>query len=292
MTRFRRAAPERIVRSRRPAHPEIISVETFTVAQLLRRSKASGGLATARKAERGGRSTGRPYPLRGVLRCGICQRKMQGAAIRRGTYYRCTARSMAPGSAALACHLRTVNLREEVVLEPLNGWIGRLFDRTNIDDTVTSLVSSQGGGAEPGMRRAVRAFLADAQARLRRHQAAIEAGVDPAALVDAMNAAQAERAAAQAELDAAPVTGELAATDVYAMVDLLGDVGAMIADARPERLNRLYRELGLELRYKPGEQPVYATARPNTGNLGAVMILPIHLVVGWCSSSRRGSHAV
>ena len=66
---------------------------------------------------------------------------------------------------------------------------------------------------------------------MRRHQVAIEAGVDPAALVDAMNAAQAERAAARAELDGAPVTAELAAADVYAMVDMLGDVGAAITDA-------------------------------------------------------------
>jgi len=83
-----------------------------------------------------------------------------------------------------------------------------------------------------------------------------------------MNAAQAERAAARAELDGVPVPGELVATDVYAMVDLLGDVGARIADARPERLSRLYRELGLELRYEPGEQAVYATARPRVASAG------------------------
>ncbi len=168
----------------------------------------------------------------------------------------------------MAGHPRTVNLREDVVLERLNGWIGRLFDRANIDDTVTSLVGSQGGGAESGMRRAVRARLADAEARLRRHQVAIEAGVDPAALVDAMNAAQAERTAARAELDGAPVTAELAAAEVYAMVDILGDVGAAITDARPERLSRLYRELGLERRYEPGEQAIYATARPRVASAG------------------------
>jgi len=41
--RFRRAAKETIVRSRRPAHPEIVSVETFTERQLMRRTKAAGG---------------------------------------------------------------------------------------------------------------------------------------------------------------------------------------------------------------------------------------------------------
>ena len=38
VVRLHRAAPERVVRSRKPAHPEIISVEDFTRAQLLRRA--------------------------------------------------------------------------------------------------------------------------------------------------------------------------------------------------------------------------------------------------------------
>jgi hypothetical protein len=56
--------------------------------------------------------------------CGICERKMQGATIRAGAYYRCTARTMAPGSALLRDHPKTVNLPEEPVVEALNGWIG------------------------------------------------------------------------------------------------------------------------------------------------------------------------
>jgi hypothetical protein len=38
---------------------------------------------------------------RGELAGGVCPRKMQGATIRHGTYYRCTARTLAPGAAAL-----------------------------------------------------------------------------------------------------------------------------------------------------------------------------------------------
>ena len=37
------------------------------------------------------------------------------------------ARSLAPGSAALAAHPRTVNLREDVVTARINQWIGSLF---------------------------------------------------------------------------------------------------------------------------------------------------------------------
>lgn len=263
VTRFRRAAPDRVVRSRMPAHPAIVSVEDFTSAQLLRRSKAAGGLATARKAERGGRSTARPYLLRGMVRCGACRRRMQGATIRNGTYYRCTTRSMAPGSAALVDHPTTVNVREDAVIDAVNSWLGHLFDRDHLDETVAALVESQGGPdvTTKGRERA-KARLADAEQRLRRYQAAVAAGVEPAALVDAINAAQAERAAAQAEVDNAGERTAIDAAEVYAMVDSLGDVGTALREAQPDGLARLYRELDLELRYEPAELAVYATARP------------------------------
>jgi hypothetical protein len=247
VVRFRRANPDRVVRSRQPAHPAIVSVEDFTQAQLLRRSKAAGGLATARKADRGGRATARDYLLRGLMRCGICSRQMQGATIRRGTYYRCTARTLAPGASALANHPATVNMREDVVLKSLNGWIGSLFSAENIDETVAALVASQsdtgapaarsageavrarraecwigglfdrknrdqtvaalfasqGGDRDTDAREAIEKWLCEAETRLRRLRQAIEAGVDPTAVVEAINEAQAQRAAARAELKAA-----------------------------------------------------------------------------------------
>jgi hypothetical protein len=130
--------------------------------------------------------TARDYVLRGLMRCGVCGRKMQGATIRKGTYYRCTARTLAPGAAALAEHPATVNLREDVVLGPLNGWIGGLFTRENVDRTVAALVASQAAnGAGSGPREEIKARLAKAEARLWRLRAAVEAGVDPAAPVEA-----------------------------------------------------------------------------------------------------------
>ncbi|GAB2984436.1 hypothetical protein LWP59_18160 [Amycolatopsis acidiphila] len=114
-------------------------------------------------------------------------------------YYRCMARTLAPGSAALAEHPRTVNLREFDILELANQWLGNLFKQENVDRTVAALVASQGPE--------------------RRLQAAIEAGVDPAALVEAINEAQAQRAAARAELDGAAPPTAVGEAEVYAMVD-------------------------------------------------------------------------
>ena len=264
VTRFRRSNPDRIVRSRQPAHPAIVTVEDFISAQLLRRSRSAGGMRGMAKLERSRNTGTRPYLLRGLMRCGICSRKMQGATIRgHDTYYRCMARTLAPGSAALADHPRTVNLRETDVLEPLNSWIGRLFDRDNVDQTVAALVASQDDpGRAPARREAIKKRLAEAEARLRRFQAAIEAGVDPTALVEAINAAQAQRAAARAELDGAPAPSALTEAEVYAMIDSLGDVGTALSDARPESLTQLYQNLRLELRYEPHERAVVVTASP------------------------------
>ncbi|GLZ37168.1 recombinase [Actinokineospora sp. NBRC 105648] len=266
VTRFRRASPDRIVRSREQAHPEIVSVERFTEVQLRRRAKSAGGLDTARKAERGPNAAARTYLLRGIVRCGVCHRKMQGATIRRGAYYRCTARTMAPGSAALAGHPKTVNLREDAVVDVVNDWIGGLFHPDNVDHTVATLLGAQPDVTGRASREDAKARKADAEGRLRRFQAAIAAGVDPTAMVEAINQAQAERAAAQAEIDNAPASGALDPAEIYAMIDSLGDIGATLKDAKPEGLNRLYRELDLSMVYKPEEQAIDVTACPRVAS--------------------------
>ncbi|OLF05307.1 hypothetical protein BU204_37230 [Actinophytocola xanthii] len=153
------------------------------------------------------------------------------------------------------------------MVEPLNAWIGGLFGRDNIDRLVDKLVVSQESGQVDAAREVAKKRLADAEARLRRHQSAIEAGVDPAALVEVINTAQAERAAARAELDNAPAQRTLDRADVFAMVDSLGDVGARLGDAKPQSLIKLYSELRLDLRYEPEEQAVYVAASPRVVNV-------------------------
>ena len=141
-----------------------------------------------------------------------------------------------------------------------------MFDPDNVDETVTALVGSQ--EAQPGIgREVVEKRLADAEARLRRHQAAIEAGVDPAAVVEAINAAQAERAAARAELEHRPATATFGRAEVYAMLDSLGDVPRALNSRRPERVAQVYRDLRLELRYDKEKETVDVTVSPRVVNV-------------------------
>jgi hypothetical protein len=265
VVRFRRSEPDRVVRSRRPAHPAIVTVEMFTQAQLMRRrSRAAGGMRGRAKLERTRRTGTRPYVLRGLVRCGICTRRMIGATIRdREAYYRCLARSLAPGSPVLAEHPRTVNVREIDIVERLNDWLGYVFARENLDRTVAGLLSSQEGDhPASGAREGAKARLVNAEAKLRRFQAAIEAGIDPTAIVDAVNETQAQRVAAKAELEGLPSPGLITRAEVYARIDSLGDVGVALRRASPDKLSALYHDLGVELRFHPEERTVLATASP------------------------------
>src|SRR6185437_11716852 len=83
-------------------------------------------------------------------------------------------------------------------------------------------------------RDAVKRRLADAETRLSRLRAAIEAGADPAALVESLNA----------------------------MVDSLGDVGAALTRANPDRMGKIFDSLRLEMVYDHDERAVDVVVKP------------------------------
>jgi hypothetical protein len=126
----------------------------------------------------------------------------------------------------------------------LNAWIGLLFSRGNVGRTVAALVASQSGGMKPSAHEAAKERLAAAESRLKRFRMRPAAGIGPGALVDVINEAQAQRAAARVELDA-PAPTLITDAEIYAMID-----------AEPGRLERSYRDLGLGLRYEPRERAV------------------------------------
>lgn len=263
VVRFQRSSPDRVVRSRQPAHPAIVDVEQFVEAQLLRRSRAAGGLAGKRKLERGQKKTKRVYALRGRVRCGYCSRRMEGTPRQHRIYYRCSARTLVPGSPELEKHPRNIYLPEAAVSEQLNAWIGQLFAPENRRRTVDQLHASQEEAhkAETS-REKLKSQLSDAESRVRRLQSAIEAGVDPTAVVESINQAQAERAAAQAQLDHAPESTALSAEEIHSMVDSLGDVGRILKRADPQALQELYAALGLEMTYDPDSRLVDVAVIP------------------------------
>jgi hypothetical protein len=67
---------------------------------------------------------------------------MEASPRKHGMYYRCPARTLAPGSPAPASHPPAVYLREAPVRDAVNEWPGGLFAHENVDQTVAALVES------------------------------------------------------------------------------------------------------------------------------------------------------
>jgi DNA invertase Pin-like site-specific DNA recombinase len=262
VVKFRRSGTDRIVRSRTPAHPALVSVEEFTEVQMLRRSRAAGGLEARRKLERGPKATKQPYPLRGRVRCGYCGRRMEGTPREGRTYYRCTARSLAPGSPILENHPKNIYLPERAVLAPVNAWIASLFDEQHRTATMQQLAAADTSTHDNARMQQARRRLADAEKRLRRLQQAIEAGANPTALIDPLNKAEQERQAARTDLDRSPVSPALSHADIAALIDDLGDVGQALNRADPAGLEDLYATLRLEMVYNADTKTLDVTIRP------------------------------
>ena len=197
--------------------------------------------------------------FRGRIRCGFCLRRMEGSTRQTRTYYRCAARSIVPGAPALAHHPKNVYLPEAALVGPLNHWLAQLFNEVNLDATVASLTASQ--SIDRG-RNAAQQRLHDAEARVRRLQAAIAAGVDPAALVEAINETQAQREAAQVELQHTAPPDAMSSEDIYALIKSLGEIAPLLNHADPALLAQLYEALRLEMTYNAEAKTVSVTIRP------------------------------
>ncbi len=168
-------------------------------------------------------------------------------------------------SAPRFAHRETARQRSTCgkIRDRVNDWLGELFHRDNVDQTVAALVASQNDGhAGKRSRESATRRVAEAEAELQRFQAAIAAGIDPAALGEPTNAAQAKLATAQAELTGMPAPDALTEAEVYVMIDSLGDVGAALSDTKPESLSSLYTAVGLQVRYEPEAHVAEVTIQP------------------------------
>jgi hypothetical protein len=104
--------------------------------------------------------------------------------------------------------------------------------------------------------------IAECDAKLRQHRAALEAGADPVLVTSWMNETQARRAAAQARLNKPTGRRRMTLDEITSLVKAVGDVMQVIKDADPADKAEIYSQLGLTLTYHPDEIRVVAEARP------------------------------
>lgn len=236
-------------------HDALVSVEDFARAQ------EQMGAGRNRPAIRKARGTPRPYPLRGLLVCGLCGRRMSGQHNHGRAHYRCRY----PAEYALANdvdHPRTVYVREDEVMPALDAWIASLFDPENLDETCRSLAAASGpNDADEAAVDAASRNLADCDGRLAKYRAALDNGADPTVVAAWIAEVQGDRLAAERTLSSAR-TSLLTAEDVRDVIENLGDIVAVLAKAKSTEKAKVYADLGITLTYRPAENVVSVEAAP------------------------------
>ncbi len=235
-------------------HPPIIGTDTFSRAQAMLAAKSKA-------AERGPRRSPHPYSLRGILFCGICGRRMQGSWNNEAPYYRCVFLREYAAKNKID-HPRAVYLREDQLIPQLDRWLATKFSPPLLSDTITELARAQEDPQHDQAADQARQDIADCDAKLRQHRAALEAGADPAIVASWMAEVQAKRTLAEARLTKSPKPRRMTREEIDAMVTALHDIISVLNEADPADKTEIYGQLGVRLMYQPGERIVIVQARP------------------------------
>ncbi|MFI5845848.1 recombinase family protein [Catenuloplanes sp. NPDC051500] len=252
-TKMRWNDEEAWLRSSTPSHPAIVTAETFQLAQdVLGASK--------RGKQRLPRATTRPYQLRGLLYCGLCDRRMQGMFNHSLPHYRCRY----PNEYALANHVEhplTVYLRENRVIPALDRWLAKIFQPGRIEDTITTLADAQPENHTESTAE-LRA-IADCDRKIASYRATLDAGGDPTIISEWIAQTQTEKKVAESKLRQRDGKNKrLTREQIHHIVTTLTDITQVIHDANPADKAEIYSKLGLRLTYHPGKAAVLVEARP------------------------------
>lgn len=263
-TRLRWNAKEDWVWSEQVVHPPIVSKEDFDAVQMTLTGRGNRHTDKTRKR------TPKPYQLRGLLYCGICDRRMQGQWVNDAPYYRCRF----PEEYALANHLmhpRNVYLREDRVVLRLDRWLGRLFAPHRVDQTLDLLVAAQDlGPPEVHALAVARRQIAECDRKLAQHRAALEAGADPSLVTGWIQEELVRKKAAEQRLSSAHVRPQkrLGRDELAEITHRLGDMVRVLSNADPIRKGKIYAEIGLRLTYHPSKQKVLVTSSRDQDPIG------------------------
>jgi hypothetical protein len=242
-------------------HPAIVDDETFGQARQLLAAK------NARQVERRPRTSPRPYPLRGLLFCGMCQRRMQGTWNNNQAYYRCTYPSQYARTNHVQ-HPRTVYLREAEIMPELDGWLGRELDPARLPGTLADLADNEQDATPPEVI-SLRDEIAELDRKLTSYRATLDAGADPAVVSQWITETQAKKLATETRLRAQLGSKaddrprRMTAEEITAMITTITDLITILRAADPADKAELYAQLGLRLTYRPGPRTV--TVRSEIG---------------------------
>jgi site-specific DNA recombinase len=206
--------------SEKVVHPALVSDDTFAEVQQMLAGRSGGQHKPHRSKHH--------YALRGLLVCGLCDRRMQGHWANAAPYYRCSF-ATEYGLANRVQHPHNVTLRQDAILGPLDKWLFRKFNARHLAQT-----HRLPGGPRRGRR--------------------------PTTISRSITETTAERARLVARTRPATPRAPMTRDQIATIVTALGDILAVLRDADPADKAEIYSQLGLRLTYQPGQRIVRAEA--------------------------------
>jgi site-specific DNA recombinase len=247
--------------SEQTVHPHIIDPETFQQAQDVLATRGRGPCQHKPHDRR------RAYAFVGSLFCGLCQRRMQGHWINQAPYYRCRF----PTEYALANkipHPRNVYLRQDTFETEVNHWLASAFAPGCLNETIEQMMAGQQAATDNTAAEAATTKIADANLKLARYRAALDAGGDPEEIGKWITETTTQRLRAEADLRQATSKTTLTRQQIQALIEECADIATDLHHAEPADIAATYRKLGLRLIYHPEKQLIRAAACPNPTNIG------------------------
>lgn len=178
--------------SEQPVQHPLVSTDTFEAAQAIFGTR--GASQTPRAP-----TQGRRYLLHGMMRCGLCSRRMSGQWNHGRAYYRC--RFTDDYGVDPMTHPKSVYVKEDAIVPALDGWLAGLFDDEHIDHTCEVLAGAAEPDPEYEARQAeLEAKIRDCDRRLANYHKALDLTDDPTPFIEWINEVQKERRGLETQL--------------------------------------------------------------------------------------------
>jgi site-specific DNA recombinase len=134
-----------------------------------------------------------------------------------------------------------------------------------LTETIEQLEAAQTSTSHDLVAERAKQRIAEANAKLARHRAALEAGADPAVVAAWIAQTQAERRNAEAQLRDAACQAQTRMTreQITTLVASLGSLLTALREADTADKAEVYQQLGLRLDHQPDTQTVKAQLQPN-----------------------------
>lgn len=154
-------------------------------------------------------------------------------------------------------------LREDAIIGQVDHWLAKELAPHRLGETIRDLVDSQEATKAPvASIEEARRMIADCDRKLVQYRAALDEGGNAATIGKWVAEIEAERA--RHELSMRKVTGNrrIPEAEIKDIVNKLGSIAEVPANAHPLDKAEIFRQLGLRLTYHPGRQLVTATVQP------------------------------